>query len=90
MSMKRIQTSKAMRQKVIRCITTMEAMFRDYPDTELEWETPFQLLCAVIMSAQTTDKQVNVATQKLFPVMKTPADLLQLGEEKLIACIKTV
>ena len=67
-----------MRQKVITCITTMEEMFREYPDTELNYDTPFQLLCAVVMSAQTTDKQVNVATTELFPVMKNPADMLAL------------
>ena len=85
-----MHTTKAMRQKVITCITTMEEMFRDYPDTELNWETDFQLLCAVVMSAQTTDKQVNVATNKLFPLMKTPKDMLELWEDWLIACIKTV
>jgi endonuclease-3 len=59
-------------------IDTMYAMYADYPETELRYETPFQLLIAVIMSAQTTDKQVNVVTDRLYQVVKTPLDILNL------------
>jgi endonuclease III len=50
--------------------------------TELVYSTPFQLLVAVIMSAQTTDKQVNKVTAKFFPSIKSPSDLLKLTPEK--------
>ncbi|MDR0282583.1 MAG: hypothetical protein LBI53_04745 [Candidatus Peribacteria bacterium] len=47
-------------------------------DTELSYETPFQLLVAVMLSAQSTDKQVNKITDQLFLTIKTPYDILQL------------
>ena len=60
------------------------------PTTELAYETPFQLLIAVILSAQATDVGVNKATIKLFPVAPTPAAMLALGVEGLIEYIKTI
>jgi endonuclease-3 len=60
------------------------------PETELEYETPFELLVAVILSAQATDVSVNKATQKLYAIANTPESLLELGEEKLKACIRTI
>ena len=54
-----------------------------HPTTELEYKTPFELLVAVILSAQATDVSVNAATRDLFPVANTPKALLKLGEEKL-------
>ena len=51
------------------------------PDTELNYQTPFQLLVAVMLSAQTTDRQVNVVTDKLFLKIKEPNDVLKLSEE---------
>lgn len=60
------------------------------PTTELAYETPFQLLIAVILSAQATDVGVNKATMKLFPVAPTPAAMLTLGVEGLIEYIKTI
>ncbi len=54
-----------------------------HPTTELEYSTPFELLVAVILSAQATDISVNAATRILFPVANTPQALLGLGEEKL-------
>ncbi len=60
------------------------------PTTELEYETPFELLIAVILSAQATDVSVNKATRKLYPVARTPAALLQLGVEGLKPYIKTI
>ena len=53
------------------------------PVTELEHSTPFELLVAVILSAQATDKGVNIATRKLFPVANTPEKILALGADGL-------
>jgi endonuclease-3 len=60
------------------------------PVTELEFTTPFELLVAVILSAQATDKGVNLATRKLFPAANTPQALLALGPEGLEACVRTI
>lgn len=60
------------------------------PTTELMYSTPFELLVAVTLSAQATDKGVNKATAKLFPVANTPAAILALGEEGLKTYIKTI
>ncbi|MBI4808636.1 MAG: endonuclease III [Nitrosomonadales bacterium] len=54
-----------------------------HPTTELEHKTPFELLVAVILSAQATDKSVNLATRELFPVANTPQKILALGEAGL-------
>jgi len=48
------------------------------PETELHYSTPFQLVVAVMLSAQATDKQVNKVTEKLFEKVKTPADVVSL------------
>lgn len=61
-----------------------------HPTTELEYDTPFQLLIAVLLSAQATDKSVNIATRKFFPQYGTPQALLALGEERLSDYIKTI
>ena len=61
-----------------------------HPTTELVWQTPFELLIAVILSAQATDVSVNRATQKLFAVANTPETLLALGETGLKKYIKTI
>ena len=60
------------------------------PTTELDYATPFQLLIAVILSAQATDVGVNKATARLFPVAPTPEAMLALGEESLAEFIKTI
>ncbi len=60
------------------------------PDTELNFKTPFQLLVAVILSAQTTDKQVNVVTDKLFLKIKEPNDVLKITEEQLAKQVSSV
>ncbi len=54
-----------------------------HPTTELEYHTPFELLVAVMLSAQATDISVNAATRQLFPVANTPQAIYDLGEEKL-------
>ena len=61
-----------------------------HPTTELNYHSPFELLIAVILSAQATDVSVNKATDKLFPVANTPEAILELGEEKLKTYIKTI
>jgi endonuclease-3 len=60
------------------------------PATELGYSSPFELLVAVVLSAQATDVSVNKATAKLFPVANTPAAILALGEEGLKGFIKTI
>jgi endonuclease-3 len=60
------------------------------PTTELNYNSPFELLIAVILSAQATDKGVNKATDKLFKVANTPEKILALGEEGLKNYIKTI
>ena len=60
------------------------------PATELAYSTPFELLVAVVLSAQATDAGVNKATAKLFPVANTPAAIHALGEEGLKSYIKTI
>jgi endonuclease-3 len=60
------------------------------PTTELEYSTPFELLVAVILSAQATDVGVNKATQALFPVASTPRAILELGVEGLKRYIRTI
>lgn len=60
------------------------------PATELVYSTPFELLVAVVLSAQATDVSVNKATAKLFPVANTPAAIFALGEEGLKSYIKTI
>ncbi|AGI33054.1 TPA: endonuclease III [Mannheimia haemolytica] len=60
------------------------------PTTELNYSNPFELLIAVILSAQATDKGVNKATDKLFPVANTPQAILDLGVDGLKEYIKTI
>ena len=61
-----------------------------HPATELEYATPFQLLVAVVLSAQATDKSVNLATRGLFKAAPTPEAVVALGEERLTDYIKTI
>jgi endonuclease-3 len=60
------------------------------PTTELEYTSPFELLAAVLLSAQATDVGVNKATRRLFPIANTPQAILDLGLEKLQDHIKTI
>ncbi len=62
----------------------------DEPVTELNYASNFELLIAVILSAQATDVSVNIATQQLYPVANTPEAILALGEEGLKAYIKNI
>lgn len=60
------------------------------PKSELRWSSPFTLLVAVVLSAQATDKSVNIATEALYKVADTPQKILALGEEGLIPYIKSI
>lgn len=79
-----------MNQKKIRALFERLAAATTEPKTELEYQTGFQLLVAVILSAQATDKGVNVATRQLFRDAGTPQALLRLGEDGLRDYIKTI
>jgi endonuclease-3 len=61
-----------------------------HPTTELHYQSPFELLVAVMLSAQATDVSVNKATAKLFPVANTAEAFLKLGETRLKSYIKTI
>ncbi len=63
---------------------------RPHPTTELEYSTPFELLVAVILSAQATDVSVNAATRNLFPVANTPQAILDLGLEKVSQYVQRI
>ena len=60
------------------------------PETELEYATPYQLLVAVVLSAQATDKGVNIATRPLFKKAPTPEKMVKLGLESITEAIKTI
>lgn len=79
-----------MNQTIRRAIFERLREQNPHPTTELNYTTPFELLIAVILSAQATDKGVNKATEKLYAVANTPAAILALGEEGLKSYIKTI
>jgi endonuclease-3 len=78
--------NKADREEFFRRLRQLDP----HPTTELEYDTPFELLIAVILSAQATDVGVNKATRRLFPVANTPQKILELGEDGLKEYIKTI
>ena len=61
-----------------------------HPKSDLAYQSSFELLVAVILSAQATDKSVNIATKKLFPVANTPETIMVLGEETLSDYVRTI
>lgn len=75
--------------KRIEILTRLQAN-NPHPQTELNWSTPFELLIAVLLSAQATDVGVNKATAKLYPVANTPQAILDLGLEQLKSYVKTI
>ncbi|HEV7492129.1 MAG TPA: endonuclease III [Rhodanobacteraceae bacterium] len=77
------------REKVVELFSRLRDL-DPHPTTELEYKTPFELLIAVILSAQATDVGVNKATRKLFRVARTPQAMLNLGEGKLKTYIATI
>jgi endonuclease III len=78
------------RKEAVRQIFERLAAANPEPKSELEYQTPFQLLVAVILSAQATDKGVNIATRRLFPVAGTPEAMVHLGEAGVTEYIKTI
>ncbi|MFN7183765.1 MAG: endonuclease III [Thermomonas haemolytica] len=81
--------SRLTRDEIRELFTRLRAA-NPQPTTELEYSTPFELLVAVVLSAQATDVGVNKATRKLYPVANTPAALLALGEDGLKGYINTI
>jgi endonuclease-3 len=79
-----------MDRKTIRKIFLRFRKANPHPTTELNYHNHFELLIAVILSAQATDKSVNKATEKLFKIANTPEKLLKLGEKDLKESIKTI
>jgi endonuclease-3 len=77
------------KQKRTAIFSTLRALNPE-PTTELEYQTPFELLISVILSAQATDISVNAATRKLYPVANTPASILALGVDGLTPYIRTI
>lgn len=86
---RRPRASKLSREEIVDLFTRLRELDPD-PTTELEYRTPFELLVAVVLSAQATDVSVNKATRKLFPVANTPAAILALGEARLKGYINTI
>ena len=88
-SQRAVRGSKLNREQIVELFTRLRDL-NPQPTTELEYTTPFELLVAVILSAQATDVGVNKATRKLFPVANTPAAILALGEDGLKQYIATI
>ncbi|MBQ7159182.1 MAG: endonuclease III [Treponema sp.] len=76
-------------QEIIEVFTRFKA-HNPEPKSELRWSSPFTLLVAVVLSAQATDKSVNLATEELYKVADTPKKILTLGEDGLIPYIKSI
>lgn len=70
----------------------VKTLLDTYPDAkcELEYQTPYELLVATVLSAQSTDVRVNIVTKELFKNYNTPEKILKLGEEKLMEYIKSI
>ena len=77
-------------------IKTINKIFESFdannsnPKTELKFTNNYTFLVAIILSARTTDAQVNKATESLFEIIKTPEDIINLGEEKLMNYVKSI
>jgi endonuclease-3 len=84
-----LRGSKLTQADIIELFTRLRAA-NPQPTTELEYTTPFELLVAVVLSAQATDVGVNKATRRLYPVANTPARILALGEDGLKTYINTI
>lgn len=76
----------AKRYEIFACLKSANP----HPTTELEYHSPFELLIAVMLSAQATDKSVNLATRKLFLQASTPEKIMALGEAGLVEFIKSI
>ena len=84
-----VRGSKLTREEIVELFSRLRAL-NPKPTTELEYTTPFELLVAVILSAQATDVGVNKAMRKLFPVANTPQAIHALGEDGLKPHIATI
>lgn len=82
--------SRLMPKRNVRPFFEKLAATIDEPVTELHFKSHFELLIAVILSAQATDISVNIATQKLYPIANTPEAIFDLGEERLKSYIKNI
>lgn len=73
-------------------VTVFERLKKQNPEpvSELDYKNPYTLLVAVVLSAQATDKSVNIATKELFKVASTPKKMIELGEKKLITYIRSI
>ncbi len=80
---------KNIQRKVEITLSILQKMYPD-PETELHYSTPFQLVMSVLMSAQTTDKQVNKVTAPLYTTIKWPQDILDMWQDKLTQAIAWV
>jgi endonuclease-3 len=85
-----VRRSRTLTRAEIQELFSRLAELNPNPTTELEYTSPFELLIAVILSAQATDVGVNKATRKLYPVADTPQAILDLGEEGLKRYIATI
>jgi endonuclease-3 len=77
------------RADIIELFTRLREL-NPHPTTELSYSTPFELLVAVVLSAQATDVGVNKATKKLYPVANTPQAIFDLGEDRLKRYISSI
>ena len=85
-----VKRGRTLKPEEVRELFSRLAELNPKPTTELSYTTPFELLVAVILSAQATDVGVNKATRRLYPVANTPAAILALGEEGLKPYIATI
>jgi endonuclease-3 len=85
----RKRLSRLSKAQIVEMFTRLQAQMPT-PETELQWTNPYTLTVAVALSAQATDVGVNKATKKLFEIVKTPDDMLALGEDGLKEHIKTI
>jgi endonuclease III len=81
---------KKLQQQMTFDLDAMQELFGDRPATELVYYTPFQLLMSVVMSAQTTDKQVNKVTEKFYDRIRSPQDVLTMTEDDFYQLVKGV
>ena len=88
-SQRAVRGSKLNREQIAELFTRLRDL-NPQPTTELEYTTPFELLVAVILSAQATDAGVNKATRRLYPLANTPQAILALGEDGLKKHIATL
>lgn len=84
-----LRGSRLTREEIVDLFSRLRAL-DPAPTTELEYASPFELLVAVVLSAQATDVGVNKATRRLFPLASTPAAILALGEDGLKRHISTI